>query len=79
MLTKLDRLIADLRRSLQLLETDLQVEEKHARILDVSDPTYPTTARALRLRRDNLVGTISTLEAKWHGMRQAAEQPSYAV
>jgi hypothetical protein len=79
MLAKLDRLIADLRRSLQLLETDLQLEERTARILDVSDPTYPTTARALRLRRDNLAGTINTLEAKCHGLKRAAERSSYAV
>ena len=79
MLAKLDRLITDLRRSLQLLETDLQIEEKNARIRDVSDPTYPTTARALRLRRDNLAGTINTLEARWSGLKQAAERSSYAI
>jgi hypothetical protein len=57
-------LIADLHRRVQMIEEDIQAEEKRAKVFDDSSATYPVLARHLRLRRDNLVATISVLETR---------------
>ena len=62
--TKLQSLIADLRWQVQLLETDIQDEQKRTGIFDVSSIAYPTLARNLRTRRDNLLVTIALLEGQ---------------
>jgi hypothetical protein len=60
--TKLQALIADLRRQVLLLEQDIQDEQKRTGIYDVCHVAYPTLARNLRSRRDNLLVTIALLE-----------------
>ena len=61
---KLDNLLAEIKRRVFLIESDIKDEENRTRKFDSSDPTYPATARMLRLRRNNLVLTISILETK---------------
>jgi hypothetical protein len=61
---KLQALIADLRWRVQLLASDIQEEEKHTGIFDVSNIAYPILARNLRARRDNLLVTITVLESQ---------------
>lgn len=61
---KLQSLIADLRWQVQLLESDIQDEQKRTGIFDVSSIAYPTLARNLRARRDNLLVTIALLEGQ---------------
>jgi len=40
-----------------------QGEESRAQVSDLANAKYPLAARILRVRRDNLLATISTLEA----------------
>ena len=61
---KLQALIADLGRRVQLLDSDIQDEEKRTGISNVSNAAYPILARNLRTRRDNLLATITVLESK---------------
>jgi hypothetical protein len=69
---KLRMLIADLGRQAQLLTYDLQEEEKRTGSFDVSNIAYPTLARNLRARRDNLLITIAMLESQLAGTAIAA-------
>ena len=65
-------LIGDLWRSVEVLTADIEHEEKHSGIRNVSDPTYPVLALSLRSRRENIGATIASLEAaipphpRWH-------------
>lgn len=54
--------IAELRRFVQLIEVNIQLEEECSRVFDLSNATYSFKARQLRNRRDNLIATISLLE-----------------
>jgi hypothetical protein len=47
-----------------LIDADIQTEEERVNAFDHSSPTYPVMARHLRVRRDNLLATISLLEAR---------------
>jgi len=62
---KLQALISDLRERVQLLDSDIQDEEKRTGISNVSNTAYPIIARNLRNRRGNLLTTITMLEASW--------------
>jgi len=59
---QLSLFIAELRRYVRLIEADIQIEE--GRLQNLSNATYPTTARHLGVRRDNLNATISLLEGR---------------
>jgi 2C-methyl-D-erythritol 2,4-cyclodiphosphate synthase len=56
------KMIAELDRSVQLLNCDITTEEERARISDRSHAAYPILARMLTARRDNLRETITALE-----------------
>jgi hypothetical protein len=56
----------------ELLTVDIEHEETQAGVRDLSDPAYPVLARSLRVRRDNLMETISLLEALAQGTLKAA-------
>ena len=62
--SRLAILIAELNRRVQLIEADIQAEEKRSNVFDLSSPEYRELARHLRARRDNLLATISLLEAR---------------
>ena len=61
---KLHALISDLRWRVQLLDSDIQDEEKRTGISNVSNAAYPILARNLRTRRGNLLATITMLESQ---------------
>jgi hypothetical protein len=62
-MAQLETLIA-IRRSVDILNIDIDTEEKRARVNDPSDPTYPILARHLRARSDNLNVTITALQGR---------------
>ena len=61
---KLRTLINDLRWRVQLLDRDIQDEERRTGIFDTSNNAYPILARNLRTRRDNLLATIMVLDSQ---------------
>jgi hypothetical protein len=56
------RFISDLRRLVQLLDADINIEEQRTGIFDRTNPDYSVAARQLSARRENLTDTISRLE-----------------
>ena len=69
---KLHALISDLRWRVQLLDSDIQDEEKRTGISNVASTAYPILARNLRTRRGNLLATITVLESQLAEMDTAA-------
>ncbi len=63
-LLQLGVFVAELDRIVQLIDADIRIEEERSRVFDRSSATYPIIARQLRLRRQNLIATISLLEGK---------------
>jgi len=61
---KLQALTADLRWRVQLLESDIQDEEKRTGIFNLSNSAYSIFARNLRTRRSNLLASITMLESR---------------
>ena len=59
------KILADLVRTVQLIESDIATEEERARVSDRSDVKYPVLASTLIKRRDNLKVTIAALEARY--------------
>ncbi|WP_314963859.1 hypothetical protein [Bradyrhizobium cosmicum] len=60
--TKLHALISDLRWRVQLLDADIEEEERKAHVCDPANQSYPMLALTLRERRDNLRTTVATLQ-----------------
>jgi hypothetical protein len=60
---KLRALVADLHSRVQVFDADIHDEEQRTNIFDVTSVAYPTLARNLRTRRDNLLMTIRMLES----------------
>lgn len=65
-------LIANLTRSADILAVDIEHEEERAGVRDILSPTYPVLARSLRARRDNILATVTQLEARIPGKSKAA-------
>lgn len=61
---KTRRLIADIRRVVDILNADIAAEEEVSGISDPSRPDYPILARALSARRANLESTLASLELR---------------
>lgn len=59
---RLQALISDLRRRVQLLEADIEAEERRSGVFDPANHSYPMLALAMRERRDNLRTTVATLQ-----------------
>jgi hypothetical protein len=57
-------MIADLSRTVHLLDCDVAAEEERCRIYDLSDAEYPMLARNIAARSENLKATIAALEAR---------------
>ena len=74
----ISKILADLVRTVQLIEIDIAVEEERARVSDRSDAKYPILARTLIERRDNLKVTIAALEQR-HTERVLREQVATAA
>ncbi len=74
----ISKILADLVRTVQLIESDIAAEEERAGISDRSDAKYPILARTLIERRDNLKMTIAALEQR-HIERARHEQAATAA
>jgi hypothetical protein len=61
---KLRALVAGLHLQVHFLDQSIHDEEQRADIFDIEDVAYPTLARNLRARRDNLLVTIRVLETR---------------
>jgi hypothetical protein len=62
--TVISKMLADLVRTAQMIESDIVAEEKRARISDRSDAKYSMLATSLIERRDNIKTTIAALEER---------------
>jgi purine nucleoside phosphorylase len=62
--TMISKIVADLVRTVQLIECEIAAQEERASVSDRSDVKYPMQARALIERRDNLKMTIDALEQR---------------
>ena len=62
--TVISKILADLVRTVQLIETEIAAEEARAGVSDRSDVKYSILARTLIERRDNLKATIAALEQR---------------
>jgi hypothetical protein len=60
--SRLNTLLSDLRRRVEVLTADIAQEEGRTQKFNDADPAYPPLARSLRTRRENLLATISTLQ-----------------
>jgi hypothetical protein len=58
------KILADLVRTVQLIECEIAAQEERASVSDRPDVNYPILARALIERRDNLKMTIDALEQR---------------
>jgi hypothetical protein len=61
---QISKMISDLDRLVRILDCDIAAEEERALVSDRSDAAYPMLARMLAARRDNLRGTIASLEQR---------------
>ena len=59
--TQAKALIADLYRFVDVLNVDIDFTEQEPGVTELARPEYPALARALRVRRDDLLETISAL------------------
>jgi hypothetical protein len=59
--TRVRGLIDSLRVNLDTMTADIEAEERQCQISDVAHVSYPTLAKSLRARRDNLEATINLL------------------
>jgi hypothetical protein len=74
--TQLHALISDLRWRMQMLDADIQEEERRAGISDPKNLAYPMLALNLRARRDNIQMSIMILESRLE--KQSTEWPRAA-
>jgi hypothetical protein len=61
--------MADIRRVVDILNSDIAQEEALAGVSDLTRPEYPILARALVARRQNLESTIVSLQQRVGGER----------
>ena len=62
--TVIRKILTDLVRTVQLIESDIVAEEERTGISDQADAKYPMLARSLIERRDNIRMTIAGLEGR---------------
>jgi hypothetical protein len=74
----ISKILADLVRTVQLIESEIAAEEERVGVSDRSDVKYPILARTLIERRDNLKMTIAALEQR-HTERALREQVATAA
>ncbi len=64
-------LITDLERIVRILNDAIAAEEKRTGVFDRVQAEYPTHARELAARRDNLANTIAALEQRLGALADA--------
>jgi septation ring formation regulator EzrA len=62
-------LIADLERTVRILDCDIATEEERAGTSDRTDAAFAILARTLTARRDNLKDTIAAFEKRVANLR----------
>jgi flagellar FliJ protein len=62
--SEIDVMIGDFKRMAEDLAHQIKVEEDSCGVRDVNHFSYPTYAKAARQRRENLLASISALDAK---------------
>jgi hypothetical protein len=62
--SRIETLIADLKRVVRLLNCEIELHKETARVKDPANFAYPIAARTMTARRDNLQLTIATLEQR---------------
>ena len=62
--SRIRSMIEDLRRGVALLDADIEAVVAFERRVDPTSKGYPIAARTMKVRRNNLINTISLLEAK---------------
>jgi hypothetical protein len=75
---RLKNLIGALERSMAMLTSDVQQEERKTGVFEIESPCYSILARQLRSRRDNIASTVTVLAERLRGVAppefaQAAE------
>ena len=73
----ISKILADLVRTVKLIECEIAAQEEGANVSYQSDVKYPMLARTLIERRDNLKVTINALEQRL-GERAPDEQATAA-
>ena len=63
--------IVDLDCTVQLLDCEIAAEELRARVFNPTNIAYPTLAKSLAARRDNLNDTIAALEKQLAAVQAA--------
>ena len=61
-IARLMNFIEELRQSLEVVSTEISLEERATRVFERSDLRYSPLAKSLCTRRDNLTSTIGQLE-----------------
>ena len=61
---RMAKLVNDLRRSVNILTENIELNEAQTGVRDLKSCAYPVMARSLRARRDNLRATIASLEGQ---------------
>jgi hypothetical protein len=72
-------LIANLSRSIEILNCDIETEEERVRVRDIFDPDYPVLARALTARRENLKATVAALQKRVENIDAQDREPASAA
>jgi hypothetical protein len=72
-------LIANLSRSIEILNCDIETEEERVRVRDIFDPAYPVLARALTARRENLKATVAALQKRVENIDAQDREPASAA
>lgn len=67
-------MIADFMQKETELQQQIQMDEERAGVSDPTHFNYPTTAKAIRDRRDNLLRSIDELKQKLGEAREALEE-----
>jgi hypothetical protein len=73
---RVSALISDLDRVARILESDISTEEKRAGVSDPQNTAYPSLARIMTARRNNLKETIGALERRLSSQPVKADSPA---
>jgi hypothetical protein len=71
--------IVDLDCTVQLLDCEIAAEELRSRVFKPTNAAYPTLAKLLAARRDNLHGTIAVLEKQLAAIHAASSGASSTI
>jgi flagellar protein FliJ len=73
---RVSALISDLDRVARILENDIATEEQRAGVSDPLNAAYPSLARMMTSRRNNLIETIGALERRLSSKQSKLIEPA---